>query len=290
MFSALKLKLSNSPQCFNVVLDTGSTDLWVTSNQCNTCPKDSAHFDPDASSTYQAVLDSSHHPVEATITYNAGTVTGGVSKDTVEMGGFTVLNQPWLLVCKTTGNLFSTPNDGIMGLGFESISAFGANPFWQNLVDQGQLADPEMSFYLARHLDDPKAGPEAFGGIFTLGGRNKTLFKGTPEFLPVLSDGGKFTHWLLHAPSTYPICTHLILSHDSISAVTVNAKCVTGKDKKRHNNPPTAAIDTGTPVIGGPSSDVQAIYAQIPGAHPLEEKPGLFAFRMLVFLISQVPF
>jgi len=291
MFSALKLKLSNSPQSFNVVLDTGSSDLWVPSKECTTCPQNTPRFDKAASSTYQVVLDPSGQPVQSTITYAAGTVTGDVSKDTVEMGGFQVQAQPWLLVCKTTGDLFSTPNDGIMGLGFESISAFGANPFWQNLVDQHQLAAPEMSFYLARHLDNPNAQGDEFGGIFTLGGRNQTLFQGTPEFLPVLTDGGKLTHWLLNAPGMYQICTHLVLSHphDSISAVTVNGKSVTG-NQKRNNNPPTAAIDTGTPVIGGPSDVVSAIYAQIPGAHPLSDKPGLFGFRMFNFLSAESRF
>ena len=196
---------SNSPQPFNVVLDTGSTDLWVPSKECTTCPQNTPHFDKAASSTYQVVQDSSGQPVQSTITYAAGTVTGDVSKDTVEMGGFQVQAQPWLLGNKTTGGIFSTPNDGIMGLGFESISAFGATPFWQTLVDQDQLASPEMSFYLTRHLDDPNAQEEEFGGIFTLGGRNQTLFQGEPEFLPVLADGGKLTHWLLNAPCMYPI-------------------------------------------------------------------------------------
>jgi len=288
MFSALKLKLSNSPQSFNVVLDTGSSDLWVPSDECTTCPKDTPHFDKDASSTYQVVLDPSGQPVEATLTYAAGTVTGNVSKDTVELGGLQVQAQPWLLVCKTTGNIFSTPNDGTMGFGFKSISGLAANPFWQTLVDQHRLASPEMSFYLARHLDDPNAQGEEFGGIFTLGGRNQTQFQGDPEFLPVLTDGGKLTHWLLNAPCMYQICIHLVLfhPHDSISAVTVNGKSVTG-NQKRNNNPPTAAIDTGTSVIGGPSSVVQAIYAQIPGAHPLSDRPGLFAFRMFVFLSAK---
>jgi len=288
VFSAFKFKLSNSPQSFNVVLDTGSSDLWVPSKECTTCPQNTPRFDKAASSTYQVVLDPSGQPVEATLTYAAGTVTGDVSKDTVEMGGFQVQAQPWLLANETTGNIFSTPNDGTMGLGFPSTSGFGATPFWQTLVDQDQLAAPEMSFYFTRHLDDPNAQGGEFGGIFTLGGRNKTLFQGTPEFLPVLTDCGKLTHWLLNAPCMYPICTHLILSHpyDSISAVTVNGKCVTA-DRKGDNPPPTAAIDTGTSVIGGPSDDVSAIYAQIPGAHPLSDKPGLFGFRMSIFLSAK---
>jgi len=266
--------------------------LWVPSNRCTTCPKNTTRFDKAASSTYQVVQDSSGHPLQSTITYAAGTVTGDVSKDTVEMGGFTVRAQPWLLVCKTTGDIFSTPNDGIMGLGFESISSFGATPFWQTLVDMNQLASPEMSFYFARHLDDPKAQEEAFGGIFTLGGRNKTLFQGNPEFLPVLTDGGKLTHWLLNAPCMYPIRTHLVLFHprDSISAVTVNGKDVTGNYKRHNTSAPVAAIDTGTPVIGGPTDVVSAIWARIPGAHPLSDKPGLFGFRMFPFLLAKSVF
>jgi len=292
MSSALKLKLSNSPQCFNVVLDTGSSDLWVPSKECNTCPQNTPRFDKAASSTYQVVQDSSGQPLESTITYAAGTVTGDVSRDTVELGGLQVQAQPWLLVCKTTGDIFSTPNDGIMGLGFESISSFGATPFFQNLVNEKQLATPEMSFYLTRHLDNPNAHGEESGGTFTLGGRNKTLFKGDVEANPLVLDGVKQTHWLLNSPCMYPICTHLVLSHprDSISAVTVNGKVVADKQKRHNGPPPIAAIDTGTPVIGGPSSVVQAIYAQIPGAQPLPGRPGLFGFRMFIFLLAKTLF
>jgi cathepsin D len=46
-------------------------------------------------------------------------------------------------------------------------------------------------------------------------------------------------------------------------------------------NAAMAAIDTGTTLIGGPSADVQNIWAQVPNSVSLEgSMAGFFGFRM----------
>ena len=42
------------------------------------------------------------------------------------------------------------PADGLLGMGYESISSYGASPVFQTLVSQGQVSDPVFSFYLAK--------------------------------------------------------------------------------------------------------------------------------------------
>ena len=84
-----------------------------------------------------------------------------------------------------------------MGLAFQGIANTGATPFWQALVNDGQLTSAEFSFYLTRFLDDPTArGQEEPGGVFTLGGSNSTFFQGDPDFQSFTSpvSGGSF--WL----------------------------------------------------------------------------------------------
>ena len=201
-----QLKFSNSPQSFNVILDTGSSDLWVTSKDCTTCTKTARSFDTTASSTLEAAHDSSGQPVKVTIAYGSGAVAGILVRDVVAMGGFQVQPQPWLLIDQTAGNVLSA-NDGLMGLAFNTLSNFGGTPFWQALADGNKLATPEMSFWLTRRTGDPAVPSEDYGGVFTLGGQNQTLYKGDVEFLPLVTNAGKQVYWLLDVSGMYPICT-----------------------------------------------------------------------------------
>ena len=193
-FSALRTQISDSPQSFNVILDTGSSDLWVTAPGCTTCTPGSTNFNSGASTSFQLGQDNSGQPVRVTITYGSGSVAGNLVRDTVAMGGFQVQNQPWILVDQTSTILLDSSKAGIMGLAFDTISNIGAIPFWQNLAQGGQLSTPEMSFWFTRLLNDQSAQEEDFGGIFTLGGQNQTLFTGDIEFLPLVTDAGQQTY------------------------------------------------------------------------------------------------
>ena len=203
-FSALGTQMSNSPQSFNVILDTGSSDLWVTDAGCATCAPGGPSFNSGASTTFQLSQDNSGQPVRVTITYGSGSVAGNLVRDTVAMGGFQVQNQPWLLVDQTSASLIDGSNAGIMGLAFDTIAFTGAIPLWQNLAQGGQLLTPEMSFWFTRLLNDSSAQEEDFGGIFTLGGQNQTLFTGDIEFLPLVTNVGQQTYWLLTVSGTHP--------------------------------------------------------------------------------------
>jgi len=211
-FRRSQLKFSNSPQSFDIILDTIASDLWVTSKDCTTCPKTVKSFDIAASSTLEVAHDSSGQSVPVTITYGAGaTAAAGILvQDAVAMGGFRVQPQPWLLIGHISGNLLGS-YDGIMGLAFDTISSFGGTPFWQTLAKDNKLATPEMSFWFARHIGDPNAQAAEFGGVFTLGGQNKTLYKGDVEFLPLITNAGRQTYWLLGVSGMYPISTRLVL-------------------------------------------------------------------------------
>lgn len=205
-FSALQTKVSNSPQPFKLLLTTGATDLWVTGRGCANCTRGTPGFDNTTSSTFQAGLDPTRPPTRVSIPYSYGPVAGNVIQDTVTMGGFRVRNQTWLLVDQVPTQLLDGSCSGSMGLAFDNIGWTGATPFWQTLVDGGQLTTPEMSFWFTRLIDNQNAQEEEFGGVFTLGGRNQTLYAGDVEFLPLVTNAGRRTYWLLDLSGAYLIC------------------------------------------------------------------------------------
>jgi len=192
-----------------------------------------------------------------TIQYGSGAVQGSLARDTVSIAGFTVSQQTFLDVQQTTNSLLSGTVAGIMGLAFQALASTKALPFWQALANNGMWASPEMSFWLTRFVNDPTAQVEEPGGIMTLGGTNTSLYTGDIQFINMPS-GVTQSFWLLE-----------------MSSVTVQGKNVpiaTG-------NSALSAIDTGTTLIGGPSTDVANIWAAVPGSTALGgQMTGFYGF------------
>ena len=64
--------------------------------------------------------------------------------------------------------------DGVVGLGFKEISPFNATPFFETLVDQGQLEEPVFGFFLAESDSE-----------FIIGGRDSSRFSGNLTYVNV---------------------------------------------------------------------------------------------------------
>ncbi|EGO00413.1 hypothetical protein SERLA73DRAFT_180992 [Serpula lacrymans var. lacrymans S7.3] len=242
-------------QIFSVVLDTGSSDLWVGSTSCLTCSVNAPAFDPSQSSTLKLASGGSS---QVHIIYGSGTVQGGLATDTVSLGGFSVAPQTFLVVDETSANLFTDGVSGIMGLGFESLAATKALPFWESLANNNQFSSPEMSFYLARLVDQAQT-EEAPGGVLILGGTNSSLYQGQIDFVN-MPDGVSPSYWW-----------------QQVNKVTVQGNTVgisTGTTSY-------AAIDTGTTLVGGPSTDVKSIWAEITGSQalsPTGQYAGMYSY------------
>jgi cathepsin D len=90
-----------------------------------------------------------------------------------------------------------------MGLAFQSIAVTGAVPFWQALISNNLLTNPEFSFFFTRFVNDPSAAQEEPGGVFTLGGTNSTLYQGSIDFQTVTSAGSNGSYWLQTVAGAY---------------------------------------------------------------------------------------
>ncbi|KAH9892731.1 acid protease [Cubamyces lactineus] len=250
------VSIGTPPQTFKVVLDTGSSDLWVAATNCLSCGQ-TPPFDTSKSSTVNGVTGPNGQEQEITIRYGSGSVAGILATDTVSMAGFTVNPQTFLLAEQMTSGLLDGDVSGIMGLAFEALASTNAVPFWQALANGGQFATPEISFWLARHLDDVNPPDEQPGGVMTLGGTNSTLFTGDIEFIPLTTTPGGPTFWMLEM-------TGATVQGQTVSIPTGDAAL--------------SAIDTGTTLIGGPSDAVRAIYEAIPGSAEVPSMQGFFSY------------
>ncbi|KAG2365371.1 aspartic peptidase domain-containing protein [Suillus spraguei] len=251
-YSAI-VSIGTPPQSFDVVLDTGSSDLWVATSSCTYCESPnsctncaSTQFTTSKSSTFRSSGSSLQ------ITYGSGAVEGDPAQDTVTFGGFTVNQQELLAVSEITSGLLDGVLSGIMGLGFNTISALNATPFWQALYNANQLSQPLFSFYLERYINDASMNT-APGGTLTLGGTNSSLYQGSIEYLSL---AGSPSYWLLN-----------------VNSLSVQGKTVSVGSSS------LAAIDTGTTLIAAPSAVTTDIWAAVPGSIALTgEYAGLYAF------------
>lgn len=167
-----EIELGTPPQKFKVILDTGSSNLWVPSKQCGSiaCYLHNK-YDSSASHTYKA------NGTSFEIRYGSGSLSGFVSQDTLTIGDLTVKKQDFAEATSEPGLAFAFGRfDGILGLGYDRLSVNGIVPPIYNMIDQGLLDEPVFAFYLGTTDQQSEA---------TFGGVDKDHFKGKLIKLPV---------------------------------------------------------------------------------------------------------
>ncbi|KAL4992111.1 aspartic peptidase domain-containing protein [Aspergillus falconensis] len=156
-----EIQLGTPPQTFKVVLDTGSSNLWVPSSQCGSiaCYLHQK-FDSSASSTYKK------NGSDFAIKYGSGSLSGFVSKDNLQIGDLKVKGQDFAEATSEPGLAFAFGRfDGILGLGFDTISVNKIVPPFYNMIHQGLLDEPVFAFYLGDANKDGDSSVATFGGI-----------------------------------------------------------------------------------------------------------------------------
>ena len=170
-----KIAVGTPPQEFKVVLDTGSSNLWVPSKECSSiaCFLHST-YDSSASSTYKKNGSSFE------IKYGSGELSGFVSQDTVQIGDIKIKGQDFAEATQEPGLAFAFGQfDGIMGLGYDTISVNKIVPPFYKMLDQGLLDEPVVSFYLSDTSNDGDESEAMFGGI------NKAHYTGDMTKIPL---------------------------------------------------------------------------------------------------------
>lgn len=168
-----EINIGTPPQKFKVVLDTGSSNLWVPSSSCHSiaCFLHKT-YDSSESSTYKQNGSSFE------IRYGSGSLSGFVSRDVVSIGDLVIKDQLFAEAVSEPGLAFAFGRfDGILGLGFDTISVNHIEPPFYTMVKQGLLDEPVFSFSLSDK--EKKESEVVFGGV------DSKLFTGKITKLPL---------------------------------------------------------------------------------------------------------
>lgn len=150
------LAIGTPEQHFNVIYDTGSSDLWIPSVVCvdDACA-DKNMYNSSASGTFEYDGDA------FSIQYGSGAVNGIISTDQVTIGNLTSVSQQFGEM--TDGDGFTGSEfDGISGLGWPELANINPNLLFNNLATNNGL-QPVFSFLL-RKYGSAKSPVLHFGG------------------------------------------------------------------------------------------------------------------------------
>ncbi|KAJ7268571.1 endopeptidase [Mycena rebaudengoi] len=218
-----EIEIGTPPQSFKVVLDTGSSNLWVPSTHCTSIACFlHKKYDSSASSTYKV------NGSGFSITYASGSLEGFVSSDTVSIGDLKILKQDFAEATNEPGLAFAFGKfDGILGLAYDTISVNRIVPPFYNMINKRLLDEPVFSFRIGPSEED--------GGEVIFGGIDRSAYIDTIDYIPVR----RKAYW----------------------EVELEKVSFGGEELELENT--GAAIDTGTSLIALPTDIAEMINSMI---------------------------
>ncbi|KAJ1065783.1 PREDICTED: pregnancy-associated glycoprotein 4-like isoform X1 [Capra hircus] len=180
IFYVGNITIGTPPQEFQVIFDTGSSDLWVPSDYCNSSACSThVRFRHRQSSTFR--------PTNKTfrIIYGSGRMKGVVAHDTVRIGDLVSIDQPFGLSVAEYG-FRDRSFDGVLGLNYPNKSCSRAIPIFDKLKNEGAISEPVFAFYLSKD--------EQEGSVVMFGGVDHRYYKGELNWIPLIQAGD----WTLH--------------------------------------------------------------------------------------------
>jgi len=237
-----------------VVFDTGSTNLWVSSDLCRqgACAKEErSRYNHLRSVTYKQP----DRPAHLKIRFGTGQVTGPQAVDDFHVGPFSVQNQTFGMIEEQQGQVFEeVPFEGILGLAFPSMSAGGVTPFFDNVIKQQALARNQFSFYFSR--DEPAANAIFWGGV------DKSFLEGDITYFNVTDPH----YWSLDLNSFQIGGEELLATGQSAAPGTPSGSSFMENSKRQVPNRQTlkAIVDTGTTFFTAETALFQQVMRRLP--------------------------
>jgi cathepsin D len=221
--------LGTPPKKFNILFDTGSSNLWVP---CHGCPASNlacdfhTQFDCSASSTCTKTDE------DFNIQYGSGSMSGKVVQDVVCFGGAdtgycTDKTQGFACAMQEPGLSFVAAKfDGILGMAWDTISVDKLAQPMDQIFNNTQLCPQALfAFWLNRDLDG-----NTHGGEMTLCGTDPAHYTGSIAWEPLIATD----YWRI-----------------KLGGMKVKDTQITGSID--------AIVDTGTSLMAGPTDQVKQI-------------------------------
>lgn len=212
------VKIGTPYQLIPVIFDTGSGNLWVTSELCKSkyCLTNKSRYNRDLSSTYVE----GEYDIE--VQFGSGSVQGQINKETIELGEIQIKNQSFGEIMLEDGDVFSGNFSGILGLGYPGLSNIDSPAPMDNIISESLLDKNIITFFYS--YNEKSYGEIDFGFI------NKEKYTGEIKYYNVVE---KY-YWTIEL-------VDIKLGDKSLNLCSNGCKAV---------------IDTGTTLISGPSDDI----------------------------------
>ncbi|KAG9074932.1 hypothetical protein FS749_013460, partial [Ceratobasidium sp. UAMH 11750] len=227
------LQLGTPPRNFNLLMDSGSADMWVGGEACKSqqgggCGNHT-FLGTQSSSSFKSLGKTFQ------VRYGTGQVAGDVITDDIVIAGLKLPAHTFGVATVESVEFSSndTPFDGLVGLAQSTLANQSVPTPPESLAKAGLIQSPITSYKISRLADGKNDGEITFGGI------DQT--KIDPATLTTITNVNKIGFW----------------------EVPFSAS-VGGKDLGLAGR--TAILDTGTSLIIAPAADALALHQQIPGA------------------------
>lgn len=215
-----EIAIGTPGQVFSVIFDTGSSNLWVPSSLCvSLACLNHPRYNNRKSKTY------SPDGRLFNIKYGSGGVSGFISGDNISTaeGQLTATKFLFGEGTQLQGISFVAAKfEGILGLGYRSISVLDLPTYIETLNQQGQIPIQAFSFYLTREASSE-------GSALVFGGSDSQYYEGSITYFPVIDQ------------------TYYVIKLDNLN--------VKGKSIKVGKG----IIDSGTSLIVGPASIIDEV-------------------------------
>ncbi|XP_006042187.3 pregnancy-associated glycoprotein 2-like [Bubalus bubalis] len=225
MAYVINITIGTPPQEFQVIIDTSSSDLWVSSIYCQSasCCKH-LRYNPKASSSFQSG-DGKH----INLRYGCGRITGVLATDTVRIGRLIAKSQTFVLsMNQLSGALEHASYDGMMGLAHPSLAIHGTTPIFDNLNKNRIISEPGFAFFIS-------SWPQK-SSLLMLGGVDHAYHKGALKWVPV---------------------TQAHLWQIAVNHISMNKKVIASSGGCQ------AILDVGSSFLFGPTDIVRSIQRSI---------------------------
>eukprot|EP00929_Paragymnodinium_shiwhaense_P004136 TRINITY_DN10485_c1_g2_i1.p1 TRINITY_DN10485_c1_g2~~TRINITY_DN10485_c1_g2_i1.p1 ORF type:complete len:608 (+),score=167.45 TRINITY_DN10485_c1_g2_i1:80-1903(+) len=248
--------MSREQTGLNVVFDTGSTNIWISSDMCHAggCVLPGRRrFNHTDSKTFEKEEDR-----YLNVHFGTGTLGGPLGTDYLHIGPVQV-RQTFAMIESQVGPIWdSVPIEGIVGLGFPHMATADApHPFFDSVIQQKVLDHNEFAFYLDR--DSAATNALLWGGV------DPAFYEGKIEYFPVIDPH----YWALEL-TQFSVGNRTLLDGSTPR--------MEREDFMLYGGPPppevaakrraayTAIMDSGTSCMGAPSEIFSDLIELLPKA------------------------